>query len=336
MNTTRWIDKYYAVCNGRMVVHTGDIIQNTGEYCNVNDDSGSKFTNDIQWEIANQSMGVLLKADIPYTWNAGDHDGCLVPSGDLYANSTDDGWIGWDYAAFNPSVVQKASLSWSNATWVGSTDQGMDTAVTFSGANQNFLLINIQFNGIAELAWAQRLLSNPIYKGYHVIIATHGFIDDLGQSSDPNLTEFSSNLTLLLKNNPDVFLTLNGHYTLGSDCDQAYHTITSTGVDELMFNRQEDDNRNGAATVTILTFDLRSGRIYVNTFYIGDNNSTVLTAPIVTSLACAGFTSSAYSYQYSVSVHWVVVLQERAKINSLLHGFDCDFHSMIAQGLEIC
>jgi hypothetical protein len=196
-NTTQWIAKYYAACNGRMVVHTGDIVggpPNAGN-CSGTDDYGSKWTNDPQWTAADQAMTVLLSANIPYTWDAGNNDGCL---GSVERSSLADGWIGWNYAAFNPSTVQNASLNWVNAEWVGSDNDGMDTAVSFSGAGQNFLLVNIQYNGVDELAkngWVQQLLSSPSYVGYHVIIATHDFIDTFGGT---DLPDFPANLTCVM------------------------------------------------------------------------------------------------------------------------------------------
>lgn len=282
-NATQWIAKYYAACNGRMVVHTGDVIQDTssvgGTTCSINDDQGPEWTNDPQWLAANQSMSVLLKANIPYTWNAGNHDGCLTSGLNVLA----DGWIGWNYAAFNASVVHKASQNWVDAAWVGGWNDGMDTAVSFTGAGQSFLLINIQYNGTAELAWARGLLSSPSYKNYHVIIATHDFINNVGTTDLPN---FPTELTCLIdgcngqKGYPNVFLTLNGHFDI---MNQGYHAETAGGQYELMFDREKQEGNNGAATVVILTFDVKNGKIYVNTFDLNNppsgEDSTPLSSP---------------------------------------------------------
>ncbi|MGD0476579.1 MAG: hypothetical protein ABSB29_00240 [Nitrososphaerales archaeon] len=268
MNTTQWIAKYYAACNGRMVVHTGDIIQGPlNESC-------TKAFQDSQWRVANQSMSVLLEANIPYTWDAGNHDVC----------SFGRSWFGWNYTAFNPSALQKASLNWSNARWVSSDNEGMDTAVSFSGAGNNFLLLNIQYNGTTELGWAKQLLSNPSYLNYRVIIATHDFINNTGGI---DYTGFAPGLTCLMngcngtKAYPNVFLTLNGHFPYGND--SGYHTTTASGRHELFFDRQERDEQKGAATVAILTFDMENNKIYVNTFDLNNpppgEDYTPLTSP---------------------------------------------------------
>ena len=295
-NTTQWIAKYYAACNGRMVVHTGDIVNTPpnvgGQTCTRTDDFGSQWTSDPQWTAASQAMTVLLDANIPYTWDAGNHDGCL---GSIGPGSLGDGWIGRNYAAFNPSILQNASLNWVNAKWVGSDNEGMNTAVSFSGGGQNFLLVNIQYNGVNELAgngWVQRLLSDPSYAGYHVIIATHDFINNLGGT---DLPDFPASLTCMIdgcngqKGYPNVFLTLNGHFHLE---DQGYHAETASGRYELMFNRQDDEEGNGAATVTILTFEAGIGRIYVNTFDINNPPPGKDNAPL---------SSPSYEYQLDES-----------------------------------
>jgi hypothetical protein len=299
-NMTQWIAKYYAACNGRMVVDTGDTVDYTsrvgGQTCNKTDDYGSEWTNDKQWKAANQAMAVLLDANIPYTWDAGNHDGCATPiQGGDSAGSLADGWIGWNYAAFNASTLQKASLNWANAVWVGSNNDSMDTAVSFTGAGQNFLLINIQFNGVDELAsngWVQQLLSNPNYRDYHVIIATHDFIDNLGGT---DLPYFPTELTCLMdgcngqKGYPNVFLTLNGHF---DDTDHGYHTETASGQYELTFNREFEDGDKGGATVAILTFDLANSKIYVNTFDVNNPSPGEDYRPL---------TSPSYRYQLDES-----------------------------------
>lgn len=51
-NATQWIAKYYSACNGRMVIHTGDIVEHPpsvgGQTCNETDDYGSEWASDHQ------------------------------------------------------------------------------------------------------------------------------------------------------------------------------------------------------------------------------------------------------------------------------------------------
>jgi 3',5'-cyclic AMP phosphodiesterase CpdA len=168
--TAQWIADHYVECNGRMVVHTGDMTQDgTAE----------------EWSIANQSMSILLDNGIPYTWDAGNHDGCVISSSAMAliaCDSSKPGYLGTTFDAFNPSYV----ASREPGNWVGSAHDGMDTAVRFTSDGQTFLVINIEFNGIGELGWARSLISQ--YGDAHVIIATHAYLDSAGSadSSEPD------------------------------------------------------------------------------------------------------------------------------------------------------
>ena len=85
-DTTNWIVNNAASYNLKMVVHTGDIVDNINGTPAISDP--------VQWSRANTSMSLLLNAGIPYCWDAGNHD--QIPWND--ANGT---WIGSSYAAFN-------------------------------------------------------------------------------------------------------------------------------------------------------------------------------------------------------------------------------------------
>jgi hypothetical protein len=267
-NVTNWIVNNWRFYHGRMVVHTGDIVE-TG-------------SNETQWHNANASMSVLLNHDIPYTWDAGNHD-------DFIGGDRDSGWNGSEYAAaFNPSVVGREVNKVPATFWAGDYHDGMDTAVGFSAGNLDFLIVNIEWNGNpgTVLKWVGRLLDDPVYANYHVIVATHAYIDSTGNTNDqrwgPILANFVGNLTSLMNDHSSsVFLTMNGHF--GSRF--GYHTtVPIDGRNELMFNRQDcTDNatidshtfcsvvRNhkaavGAATVMILTFDTDKNQISARTF----------------------------------------------------------------------
>jgi hypothetical protein len=169
----------------------------------------------------------------------------------------------------------------------------MDTAVKFIFDGLTFIVINIQYNGLAELPWVSSVLAP--YPDAHVIVATHAFIDECGETDGtlcgsatfgPILHTFISSLEDMMNADGDVFLTLNGHYTNGTS-GAYFHELNltgSTGRWELMFNRQGVTNsrgcrsggkvyscsgqETGAASVTTLTFDLASGTVYANTFSI--------------------------------------------------------------------
>jgi hypothetical protein len=93
----RWIVDNSGTYNVKMVVHTGDLVEDEW--------------NRTHWENANNSMSILMNYDVPYCWNAGNHD---------YNVSY---WIGNQYIAFNPDVMAEKPY------WIGDEASGQSTAV---------------------------------------------------------------------------------------------------------------------------------------------------------------------------------------------------------------
>jgi hypothetical protein len=174
-NLCNWIVQNKETYNLKMVVHTGDIVNDEG--------------NLTQWSSANQSMSILLDNNIAYCWDAGNHD----------YNQTC--WIGNQFAAFNPQIMH------AKPYWLSDESGGMNTAVHLSVAGWDFLIVNIAFHANdTVLAWANNILdSNP---QAHVIVATHAYLDDKG-----NYDSWATNLkNTVLETHANVFLTLSGHY----------------------------------------------------------------------------------------------------------------------------
>jgi hypothetical protein len=269
---TKWIVENWNQLNGKMVIHTGDIVQH-------GDDP-------VEWRNANEAMSILLENGIPYTWCAGNHD-------DLVDGSPDSGWSGALYApALDPSVVSSRVNSLQYASWAGDYHSGMNTAIAFSANGLNLLVVNIEW--IAEpdvLKWVEDLLDDPKYSGYQVIVAPHAYIDPVGSLNDAKwgaqMAKFLGGLTPLLdSHSSSVFLTLNGHFA--TDC--GYNTSAPVnGRNELMFDRQDSldtpdeptgrgvDNANlssldsdfvGGATLMVLTFNTTKNQISARTYDI--------------------------------------------------------------------
>ncbi|MCL5877616.1 MAG: metallophosphoesterase [Candidatus Bathyarchaeota archaeon] len=225
-NLCQWIAQNTDAYNVKMVIHTGDIVNDEG--------------NRTQWDAANQSMSILLNNNIPYTWNAGNHD----------YNSTF--WIGNQYAAFNPQLLQTKQY------WVSDVFDGLNTAVRFNISDWDFLIVNIAFEANdTVLMWANNLLdANP---EAHAIVATHAYLNKVSEYDGwaAHLKE------TVLDRHANVFLTLSGHY----------HPTSGVRVrvgerDELLFNQQDAANQMGANCARILTFDLDQRTVKVQTFSI--------------------------------------------------------------------
>lgn len=227
----RWIVNNAEKYNVQMVIHTGDIVDTEG--------------NTTQWECANRAMSILLDAEIPYTWNAGNHD----------YNATC--WIGNQYAAFNPENFAQKSY------WIGDFDEGQNTAVHFAANDMDFLVVNLEYNADdAALAWANSLLD--AHPDSHAIVGAHFYLNRTG-----GYESWATNLKhTVLATHQNVFLTLSAHvYPL------AYSGLRTQVGDrhELVFNRQEKDSEMGAASLRVLTFDTAHNAIDVKTFVIYSN-----------------------------------------------------------------
>jgi hypothetical protein len=240
-NLTQWIVGNSQTYNVKMVIHTGDLVQDEG--------------NLTQWQNANQSMGILLDNDVPYTWNAGNHD----------YNKTC--WIANQYVAFNPAVFADEPY------WVGTEFDGMNNAALFNASGQEWLVVSIAYNANATVfTWANRILDQ--HPDAHAIVATHAYLNKRG-----GYDEWAVNLTKsVLDTHPNVFLTLSGHYypTQGNRTQVG-------GRDELLFNKQDECGELGAASARILTFNTAEGTIkvqtysiYLNQFVDDGNNSFTL------------------------------------------------------------
>jgi len=233
----RWIVNHAEQYKVKMVIHTGDMVED-------------EF-NCTHWENANQSMSILLDADIPYCWNAGNHD----------YNETF--WIGNQYTAFNPEVME------TKPYWIDNAVDGQNTAVHFSVDDWDFLIVNIAYDaGDDVLDWANNLLDtyneSCAIVGAHVYLNTTGGYSSKGKDDANWPLNFKENV---LDTHPNVFLTLSGHqYPTSGVRTQV------GGRHELMYNRQDTDNQMGAASLRIMAFDLVAGTIDVQTYYLYSNH----------------------------------------------------------------
>jgi len=227
---TSWIVDNSMALNVAMVVHTGDIVQIPN---NVTD-----------WEAASNAMMTLCNNEVPYCWNAGNHD--QIGNDSVSDGNVNGTYIGGNYPAFNVAYMRQEPY------WVGDIYNGASTAVRFSYGNYRFMIINVEYDANqTTLNWMQSLIkTNP---HVNVIVATHNLLngnDTYGTSNAYDI-KWAKNFASLLNNYPNVFMTINGH-----DCDYGpAGNIRVGNREEVFFNRQELDNRMGAATARIYTFN---------------------------------------------------------------------------------
>jgi hypothetical protein len=266
--TNNWIVENWSRFNGKMVIHTGDIVQ-TGAV-------------EQEWLNADDAMSVLAANGTPYAWCAGNHD-------DWVQDEATSGWKGnvWT-SSLSPSAASGAVNAVPYAQWVGDYHDGMNTAVSFSASGLDFLVVSLEWNAQPDvLEWARGILDDPNFGDYHVIVAPHAYIDAYGSLNDPRwgatLADFNLRLTKLLdEHSSNVFLTINGHFAT----EYGYNTLLPiNNRNQLMFDRQDcadaprdqlgrgvdngplnDADKVGGATVTVLTFEPVVNQIRASTY----------------------------------------------------------------------
>ena len=242
-NLTNWIVANAADYNIRMVIHTGDIV-----------DQGLIPS---QWENANASMSILLNAGIPFSWCAGNHDDATTTGNattGYYSGTPDSYWIGFNYLAFNPSYME------SRPYWVSDIFEGKDTAVQFSYGNYQFLIINLEiYANQTAINWMINLINT--HPTYNIIVATHSYLNGTGGYGFLGNHLWEDAVRATLNNSPNVVLTLSGHDVPISPDDLYGEATTANNTkignrEETFFNRQHVHADQGAAAVRIYTFNL--------------------------------------------------------------------------------
>jgi hypothetical protein len=280
-----WIASNWLAYNGKLVIHTGDLVQNG-------------LVNE-EWDNADTAMSILSANGIPYTWCAGNHDNRVL-------SDATSGWIGNQWGSFNPSVMIPKVNAVPGVEWVSDCHDGMNMALTFSANDIDFLVVNVEWNAQADvLQWLGGVLDDPAYANHRVIVAPHAYIDAFGSIDDSRwgtmLADFIREFRQILDaHSPRVFLTLNGHFAT----EVGYNTPFPVRYrNELMFDRQDsldapgdprlrgydssdssplgygssdsspdDKQKVGGATVTILKFDTQNNQLGVSTYDVYTGN----------------------------------------------------------------
>jgi hypothetical protein len=252
---TNWIVNNSLHYNLKMVIHTGDLVDTP--------------THVSEWEVANSAMLKLYTNEIPYCWDAGNYD--QLPPNDasnLWLGDPDTDWLGSKYPAFNQTIMRQEPY------WVSDAFDGKDTAVSFSFQDYQFLIINVEFlANSSSLDWMQKIITNN--PSANIIIATHDYLNQTGGYGAHSISnegildyDWGNNFKAILDQYPNVFMTVSGHilsWTTGANNEKVGNR------EEIYFNRQELNNKVGAASIRIYTFDLSNMHLNVSTYSLDSN-----------------------------------------------------------------
>jgi hypothetical protein len=194
--------------------------------------------NDYEWENAQQAMGIIRNAGIPYSVVPGNHD-LNFEAGDTsyydkyfpYTDFTSYNWYGsGQYPPENgaPSPNYPGNSNASNYE-------------TFSALGQNFMILNLACTpdvlvNTGLYTWANNVLH--YYNNYKVIVVTHGYVDSNGNYTDSSSVSGKEIWQNIVNPNSNVVAVICGHI------HGAYHgaVIAEHGntVENLLFDSQAD------------------------------------------------------------------------------------------------
>ena len=236
--------------NVKFVMHMGDL-QNPGNpYYAQSAATGSIYEPDLsrpigdvsdknaKWNRADRAIDVLDANMVPYSLVPGNHDY-------LDHNTKSEPWK--YLKMFGPQRYTNVQASWSPSkkTYVGASPEhpvngyaGMNSYHRFDAGGYKFLNLALQYDpDDHDLRWAQQIINeNP---GLPTIITTHAYVNTVNQENSGNAYQHDAIFDKLVKNNPQVVLTFNGHLT-GANYVQGTN-IAGKAVHQLLFDTQASD-----------------------------------------------------------------------------------------------
>ena len=233
--------------NVKFVMHMGDL-QNPGNPYrartdNIYEPDTSKPLGDVsainaKWNRADRAIDVLDAANVPYSLVPGNHDY-------LDHNTKSEPWKYLKMFGPQRYVNEQAGWSPSKRTYVGASPAhpvnvyaGMNSYHRFDAGGYKFLNLALQYDpDDHDLRWAQQIINeNP---GLPTIITTHAYVNTVNQESSGNPYQHDAIFDKLVKNNPQVVMTFNGHLT-GANYVEGTN-IAGKPVHQLLFDAQASD-----------------------------------------------------------------------------------------------
>ncbi len=248
LNMNQWIVDNAENWKIKYVINTGDIVDD--------------FYYDYQWENADQAMKIFDDAKMPYGVLAGNHDvGSAMGNYESY------------YKYFN-----KERFNTNN--WYGTSyknNKGHYDLISENG--QDFIIVYMSWNIFEEeINWMNKVLKN--HSDRKAILCFHGYTRSTYVSEgDTTLLDYWGKLIqkYVVKENPNVFAVLNGHYH-GSSYETVKFDDDGGGTKERTVYQLCTDYQSGfeggSEYIKFLYFDLDNNKIFLNSYspYLNDFN----------------------------------------------------------------
>lgn len=236
-NINNWIVNNADKRKIKYVIHTGDIV----------DDVDMTY----EWENADEAMGILDKAGMPYGVLGGNHD---VAAGLAdYENY-------YKYFGENRFKTQP--------TYGGTYQNNKGHYDLISEGGQDFIIVYMSWNIYQdEIDWMNQVLSQ--YSDRKAILCFHTYTN-VKQSGGTYLDYYGQLVQkYVVEKNPNVFAVLNGHYH-GSSYETVMFDDDGDGRNDRTVYQICTDYQSGFEGgneyIKFLYFDLDNNKIYMNSY----------------------------------------------------------------------
>ncbi|WP_053372653.1 Ig-like domain-containing protein [Paenibacillus sp. FJAT-27812] len=188
---TNWIKKFQHSENIVFTAQLGDIVDQS--------------TEEQEWKNADHAFKILDDANIPYGYAPGNHDVAYWDDED----ARDDNDM---YNTFFNQYFKPSKRMANKPGFEGASPKGYSSYYTFDGGGKTFLVLFLDWKtGSDSLNWAQTVLND--HPTLPTIIATHQILDIEADGKTAKMTGNGQYIwDNLVKNNNQVFMTLNGHH----------------------------------------------------------------------------------------------------------------------------
>jgi hypothetical protein len=203
----------------------------------VNDYSSD---NDYEWKNAQQAMGIIRNAGIPYSGVPGNHDLNFAAGDssyyDKYFPFTDFALYSWYGRGHYPPQNGAPSPNYP-------ANSNASNFETFSAMGQNFVILNLACTPKVQVNppmydWANSVLQ--YYSNYKAIVVTHGYIDTKGNYTDSSSVSGVEIWQNIVDPNSNVVAVFCGH--IHGEYNAAVTSEHGNTVENVLFDTQSDPN----------------------------------------------------------------------------------------------
>ncbi|WP_082926513.1 LamG-like jellyroll fold domain-containing protein [Cupriavidus sp. D384] len=246
---TKWITQNAASFRIPFTIHLGDVVDQQGK--------------PLQWQIADEAMNVLERANAPYSILAGNHD--VISDVDyVNASSQASNTDAQRNLANEPYLKTFPTTRAQRQTTFGGRDpSGFHEYHLFDVDGNQFMVLSMSWRASdAAITWARQVLAD--HPKVPVILSTHQLLNIGPDGVTPLEVPYGLMLwEKLIKDNDQIFMTLNGHYHGAAHLTKVNNF--GNPVEEMVVDYQMA-YMGGNGLMRLYEFDLTNNKIKILSF----------------------------------------------------------------------